>query len=96
MDNNIQQQILQQQLQETQVQAILKEIASKILEKKARERLANLRIVKPDVANLLEIYLVQQYKSGNIPETMSDEHLVELIQYLARGKREPKMKIVRK
>ncbi len=83
-----------QALEQAQLEAILKEIVSKILDRKARERLANLRIANPKLAQQLEIYLVQQFNGGKIPEIMTDEHLVELIRYLTRGKKETK--IVRK
>ena len=85
---------MQKQMQKVQIEAILKEIVSKILEKKARERLVNLRIANPQLAQQLEIYLIQKFNEGKIPEVMTDEHLVELIKYLMKGKRESR--IIRK
>lgn len=78
-------------IQQAQIEAVLKEIVSKILDKRARERLSNLRMANPTLARQLEIYLVQQFNNGRIPETMTDEHLVELIRYLMKGKREQKI-----
>ena len=80
-----------EQMQQAQLEAILKEIVSKILEKPARERLSNLRIANPNIAHQLEMYLIQQFNNGKIPEIMTDEHLVELIKYLMKNKRETRI-----
>ena len=81
-------------MEKAQIEAVLKEIVSKILDTAARERLSNLRIANPTLAQQLEVYLIQQFNAGKIPEIMSDNHLVELIKYLTKDKHETK--IVRK
>jgi len=66
----------------------LKEIRSvvgSILDKKAKERLSNLRVVKPEMVTELEIYLYQLYKAGQIKQ-ITDEQLVAILSELNRKK----------
>lgn len=69
---------LQQHMQQKQEEAI-KHIMRNILTPKARERLANLRSVKPDVATGLEMYLAQLYQSGQIRGKITESQLIEIL-----------------
>ncbi len=69
----------QGQAQEKQMEEMLKKAMSQILDDKARERLNNLKLVKPDVAQQLEMYLVQLFQSGQIKERITDEQLVMIL-----------------
>ncbi len=77
---------IQEQMQQQQMQAALKVITSQILEPKARERLSNLKYVKPDVAMQLEIYLVQLFQSGQLKTKITDEQLVIILRKLTERK----------
>jgi programmed cell death protein 5 len=64
-----------------------------VLTKKAKERLARVKLVKPDLAMQLELYLVQLYQTGKIRSKLTDEQLKTILESLASEKR---FKIVRK
>ena len=49
------------------------------LTSEARQRLANIRMVKPDVAHAIEEYIIQIVSSGRLKRTIDDEQLKELL-----------------
>lgn len=79
----------QQQL-EMQKQALLRSILSS----EARQRLTNLKMVRPEYTEQLELQLIQLAQQGKIPVPLSDEQLRQILTQLQVHKREPK--IVRK
>jgi len=85
------QQLLQQQQIAEQLN-IIRESLNKILDKKARERLANIRLIKPQLAMQLEVYLFQLYQAGQI-KNITEEQLVKILSEL--GKKD-EVKIKRK
>ncbi len=58
-----------------------------ILTPEARQRLANLRLVKPELVAQLEEYLIQLANSGRIRMPISDEVLKEILARLTSGRR---------
>jgi programmed cell death protein 5 len=89
----IQQQMIQQAAAQQSLQAQLKALMSQILEPAARERLANLKTVKPDLAMQLELYLAQLAQSGQLRGPVTDEQLVQMLRKLTER---PEWKIKRK
>ena len=77
----------QQQL-EAQKQALLKSI----LTDEARRRLTNLRMVKPEFTEQLELQLIQLAQQGKIPIPLSDEQLKQILVQLQGRKRETKIR----
>lgn len=75
--------LMQAAAQHQQMEEALKIIRVQMLEPKARERLANLRTVKPEVATNLEIYLAQLYQSGQLRTKITDEQLVMILKKLS-------------
>jgi len=69
---------------EAQKQAILR----RILTPEARQRLTNLKMVKPDFAAHLEEQLIQIAQQGRISIPIDDEQLKEILRRLQAGKRE--------
>ena len=67
-------------------------ILKKILSKEAIERLGRVRLVKPELANQLELYLIQLYQAGKINEEISEEQLKLILESLTSEK---KFKIIR-
>jgi len=67
-------------------------ILKKLLSKEAIERLGRVKLVKPDLANQLELYLIQLYQSGKINEEISEEQIKLILENLTSGK---KFKIIR-
>lgn len=76
----------QQQL-EMQKQSILR----RILTPEARQRLTNLKMVKPDFANTLELQLIQLVQSGKVQTPITDEQLREILVRLQGQRREIKI-----
>ncbi|MCC6041749.1 MAG: DNA-binding protein [Desulfurococcaceae archaeon] len=68
--------------EERQRRAIIEAVLRRILTPEARERLNNLRLVKPDLATALEEQLVMLAQSGKIPIPVTDEFLKKLLSEL--------------
>ncbi|MEM3616789.1 MAG: DNA-binding protein [Candidatus Bathyarchaeia archaeon] len=80
---------MEQQL-EMQKQAILKNI----LTPEARQRLANLKLVKPEFTAQLELQLIQLAQTGKLPVPLTDEQLKQILIQLQTQKREIKIRRV--
>jgi programmed cell death protein 5 len=50
------------------------------LTSEARQRLTNVRMVKPEVAHAIEEYIIQLVSSGRLKRTIDDDQLKELLQ----------------
>ena len=74
-----------------QAEDVLRTVMSQILEPKARDRLNNLKVVKPEVAMQLQMYLAQLYQAGQIPTKITDEQMVVILRKLTE-KRETTIK----
>jgi programmed cell death protein 5 len=74
---------MEQQL-EQQKQAVLRSI----LTPEARQRLTNLKMVKPEFTDQLELQLIQLAQQGKIPIPLSDEQLKKILVQLQSRKRE--------
>lgn len=73
----------EQQL-EQQKQALLRSILSP----EARQRLTNLKMVRPDFTAQLELQLIQLAQQGKIPVPLADEQLKKILIQLQGRKRE--------
>jgi len=80
---------MEQQL-EMQKQAILKSI----LTPEARQRLANLKLVKPEFTAQLELQLIQLAQAGRLPVPLTDEQLKQILIQLQAQKREIRIRRV--
>jgi programmed cell death protein 5 len=58
------------------------------LTSEARQRLANIRMVKPQIAQTIEEYIVQMAASGKLKRTIDDEQLKDLLGSIQGKKRE--------
>ena len=79
----------QQQI-EIQKQALLR----RILTSDARRRLTNLKMVKPEFAQQLELQLIQLAQLGKIDIPVTDKQLKEILVRLQSGRREFKIRRV--
>lgn len=68
------------------MEQLKKMIIKKILSKEAIERLGRIRLVKPDIAMQLELYLVQLYQAGKLKKRISDEELKLILNSLTTKK----------
>jgi programmed cell death protein 5 len=69
---------------ETQKQALL----SKILAPEARQRLNNLKMVKPEFIEQIEMQLIEMAQTGKLPIPLSDAQLKGILIQLQSRKRE--------
>ena len=77
----------QQQL-ELQKQALLRSI----LTPEARQRLANLKMVRPEFTSQLELQLIQLAQQGKIPIPLTDKQLKQILIQIQPRKRETKIR----
>ena len=69
---------------ETQKQAILKQILSP----EARQRLTNLKMIKPEFTEHIELQLIQLAQMGKIQIPLTDQQLKQILIQLQSRKRE--------
>ena len=97
MQNQAQQQAMaqaQQQEAQAQFEAQKKQIIAQIMTTEARNRLANLKLTKPELVNQIELQLIQSAQAGSLRGKVTDDQLKVLLRQIAGQKRE--MKITRK
>ncbi len=85
-----QQQAQVQEQIEIQKQALLR----RILTPDARSRLTNLKMVKPEFAQQLELQLIQLAQQGKINIPITDEQLKEILVRIQSGRRDLKIRRV--
>ncbi|MEM1779943.1 MAG: DNA-binding protein [Desulfurococcaceae archaeon] len=89
----LQKRVEEEKARRQQIEAILR----RILTPEARERLNNIRLVKPELADLLEEQLIILAQNRRIPIPVTDEFLKQLLSELyEQTYREPKIKFKRK
>ena len=73
-----------EQQMEQQKQALMRSI----LTPEARQRLANLNMVRPEFTEQLELQLIQLAQQGKVPVPLGDEQLKKILVQLQGRKRE--------
>jgi programmed cell death protein 5 len=58
------------------------------LTSEARQRLANVRMVRPDLANSIEEYVIQLASSGKLRKAVDDDQVKQMLTALQEKKRE--------
>ncbi len=77
--------------QEKQLRAAREQMLRVVFTSEARERLNNVRMVKPDLANSIESQIFQLASSGRLRHQVGDEELKEMLGQMSRPKREFKI-----
>jgi programmed cell death protein 5 len=72
-----------------QVEAQKENVLRTILSPEARQRLTNLKMVKPEFTEQLEMQLIQLAQQGKIPVPLPDAQLRQILVQLQSRKREP-------
>ena len=62
------------------------------LTSEARERLANVRMVRPDLANSIEEYVFQLASSGKLRKPLDDDQVKQMLATLQGTKRDIKIR----
>jgi len=78
-----------QSQEEAQIDAQKQALLRKILAPEAQQRLNNLKMVKQDFAEQIEMQLIQMAQTGKLPIPMSDAQLKQILIQLQSRKREP-------
>jgi programmed cell death protein 5 len=73
-----------EQLEE--LEKMKKVVIGKILTKEAVERLGRIKLVKPELAAQLELYLLQAYQTGEIKTTIDDNRLKQILDVIVKKK----------
>jgi programmed cell death protein 5 len=90
--SSMQQRVSDEQRQtqaEQQVEAQKNALLAKILAPDARSRLNNLKMVKPEFAEQIEMQLIEMAQTGKLPIPLSDAQLKGILMQLQSRKREP-------
>ena len=73
---------------DAQKQAILRQILSP----EARQRLTNLKMIKPEFTDQIELQLIQLAQAGKLPIPLPDAQLKQILIQLQSRKRETKIR----
>jgi len=84
--------IEQQESQQKEIEEKRKQILRVILTTKARERLGNIKVARPDVAEAVENQLILLAQSGRLKNKINDEQLRELLSQILPKKRDIKIR----
>jgi programmed cell death protein 5 len=82
----------QKQAQAEQLEAQKQALLRQILSPEARQRLTNLKMVKPEFTEQLELQLIQLAQAGKLPIPLPDAQLKQILIQLQSRKREPKIR----
>ncbi|MDA4128773.1 MAG: DNA-binding protein [Thaumarchaeota archaeon] len=58
------------------------------LTSEARQRLANVRMVKPEIANAIEEYIIQIASAGRLKKIIDDDQLKQMLSSVQEKKRD--------
>lgn len=73
---------------DSEISAQKEQILKQILAADARLRLNNVKMVKPDLANLVENYLIGMASQGKLNSQISDEQLKQILLSIQQPKRD--------
>jgi programmed cell death protein 5 len=91
MQQQANQQTFEQQYQAQQMEEQINLIMRQIMTADARERLANIRMARPDFARQVEIMLIQLYQGGRLKE-LNDTQFKSLLEKISGTKRQTTIK----
>jgi programmed cell death protein 5 len=77
---------------EQKLEAQKQELLRQILSPEARQRLANLKMVKPEFTEQLELQLIQLAQAGKLAIPLPDARLKQILIQLQSRKREPEIR----
>jgi programmed cell death protein 5 len=76
---------------EAEVTAMRQRALIALLDPAARQRLMNIRIVKPELATAVENYLINAASSGRLNRALTDDELKQILLSLQQPKRDFKI-----
>ncbi|MEE9563326.1 MAG: DNA-binding protein [Nitrosopumilaceae archaeon] len=81
----------EKQVNDTEIEAKKEQILKQLLAPDARLRLNNIKMVKPELANLVENYLIGMITQGKLNSQISDDQLKQILLSLQQPKRDFKI-----
>ena len=82
---------LESQSKEAEISAQKEMVLKQILAPNARMRLNNIKMVKPDLAGMVENYLIGMVSEGKIRGQITDEQLKQILLSIQQPKRDFKI-----
>ena len=79
------------QQNEEQINAQKETILKQILSSEARLRLNNIKMVRPELSNLVEQYLIGMAQQGKLPSQITDDQLKQILLSIQQPKRDFKI-----
>ena len=79
------------QINEEEFNAQKENILKQILTSEARMRLNNIKMVKPELSNLVEQYLIGIASQGKMPSQINDDQLKQILLSIQQPKRDFKI-----
>lgn len=79
-------------IQEQQRKVLRERVLRVLLTSEARQRLTNVRMVKPDVAQMIEDHIIQLASSGKVKSPITDEELKQFLVALQQPKKDFKIR----
>jgi len=76
---------------EAEADAMRQQVLLVLLEPTARQRLANVRIVKPELAGAVENYLINAASTGRLSRALTDDELKQILLNLQAPKKDFKI-----
>src|ERR687886_975213 len=77
--------------QEAEVTAMRQRALMVLLDTEARQRLMNVRMVKPELATAVENYLINAASTGRLNRSLTDEELKQILLSLQQPKKDFKI-----
>ncbi len=81
----------EKQVNEEEFNAQKENILKQILTSEARLRLNNIKMVKPELSNLVEQYLIGMATQGKMPSQITDDQLKKILLSIQQPKRDFKI-----
>ena len=81
----------EKQVNDTEIEAKKEQILKQLLATDAKLRLNNIKMVKPELANLVENYLIGMVTQGKLNSQISDDQLKQILLSLQQPKRDFKI-----
>lgn len=80
--------------EDTERKAVRDNMLRVTLTSEARQRLTNVRMVKPELANAIEEYILQLVSAGKLKRIIDDDQLKEMLSALQGKKRDFKIRYI--
>ena len=71
-----------------QLEEMKKKVLTSILDREAFERINRIKLVNPQLAVQVELYLIQLFQAGKIQNQVTDEQMKQMLQMLQAGKKD--------